>query len=362
MVTRAAGDLQALDGISLAVKDALIRIAGILADGGPRLVAQVNVLGEDGADAAAAVVDLLRKPPQLAGIGDLIGRSRITRTRGLFGHGNVHRLRRVGGYLGQIDRACLCYVAVALKCPIIRIAHRQQITAVCFCGHGDFVPLRFCINDRDGRLRVCGIAELHGGGSLFDHPHGFRHRTAALHDLHAAVGLVLKAERAGDRVGIGAADHGIHAVAAIHRLAVAVLYRQRSVIRHLVKFQRVGVAFQRDGLPHIRRLDGHGAGLGGVVAGFVGDGVGVLALVLLCQGVHAVHAAGLLRAVPHQLSVCRYHRDGHRGGRRGIHILPSQDGVAAVEAGLVILKGIAQGEGQTFELVGGCGGKASHFI
>ena len=72
---RTAGDVQVPDGVPLPVKGALVRFAGAISDGRPRLIAQVDVIAQHRAEAGAVGhtgVHLLGQPRQLTAAGDLV--------------------------------------------------------------------------------------------------------------------------------------------------------------------------------------------------------------------------------------------------------------------------------------------------
>ena len=356
MVALVAGDLQALDGISLAVKDALIRIAGILADGGPRLVAQVDVLGEDGVvSCAAACIDLLRKPGQLPTAADLVHVAHLGRRNdvvraapgGLFRQRDGHGPGTVLGDAGQVDAAGLLGVIGAFERPVVPVAHRQGIRAVLVGGHR---PLP----GDDGQLALVRIGEGHRHGRLGLHGHGVRLVRPV--NGHAALGGLIAEQLGG--VGVGAVYDGIGIFALRRQLGRASLDRQLRVLGLDVKGQLVPVLHQLHPFGDVLALDGHGAALGGVVTGFVGNGVVILAHADVCKRVFAVRADRLHLFVPRQDRADRAELKRHRVLGVGVDILPAQDGIAVVEVDGVRLEGIAQGEGQVFELVGGFTGDA----
>ena len=132
---RHIGYLQSLHHMALAVKDAG-KLVEILADGRPRLVAQVNVVRQHHIElcAAGGVVDRIRQPRQLRAAADLVGVGLRAASVGLIPPRAVPCGR---GRQRDGDRLILCHVqrfnnpGVALGLDSIGVcALRQQIAAV----------------------------------------------------------------------------------------------------------------------------------------------------------------------------------------------------------------------------------------
>ena len=349
MITGCTGNIQVFDLVVVSVKGTLIGI-GIgrpFSDGRPFLVLQIDVRRQLRADGTFAVVIHLRsEPAQLAGIDNEVGIVLRTAACGFQGHRNLDRLRAARLRVDQIDHAGLGNVFRAVKCPLVLVAHGQQIAAVRLGGHGDFSPFRLDIRDLDGRRGVLGIVEAHRGGRGADH-RDWLHRIRPI-DRHRSLSIDI-AEFC-DGIAICAVGHGVAAVALRLQCVCAALDNQLRIGRQTGKGQLMPVQRQREGLRHVRRLHCDGAGLGGIVPRLVADRVGMCSLRLIRQRIHTICAAGLLHAVPDELGIRRHHRDSHGGCGGGIVVLPCQNGIAAIDVRCIFLIRLAQFFGQLFQV------------
>ena len=240
--------LQPADGVALAV-EASGKLMGILADGRPRLVTQINVVRQLHIELcdAGGVVDGVRQPGQLRAAADLVGGGLRAASAGLFllraapcGGGRQRDADRL--ILGHVQRFNNLGIALGLDGVAVRTL-RQPVAAVALRLDGLAVP-----GHRDGGVGLRrgdgeGHRPLGGGGQ----GHVLRERLAA--DRHG-VGLLHIAE-GGDGVGVGAVRQLEHPLAA-----------------------GMGAGLAVDGHHGVGRGDGEGHGVGGDLP--AQDGVAVV--------------------------------------------------------------------------------------
>ena len=115
---------------------------------------------------------------------------------------------------------------------------------------------------------------------------------------------------------------------------------------------------ERDRDSHVFVLDRDGAGLGGVVARFVGNRIRIRANGHIFKGVTAALGGRLHLAVPGEDGVCRLHVENDGICGIGVKILPIENGVTAVDGlGKVGPEAAAEGGGKGLQIVGGFGGE-----
>ena len=116
---------------------------------------------------------------------------------------------------------------------------------------------------------------------------------------------------------------------------------------------------ERDGDSHVFVLDRDGAGLGGIVARLIGDGVIIVANFYALELVLAVRGDGLHLAVPGEDGILLLHVENDGICGIGVKILPIKNGVTAVDGlGKVGPETVAEGGGKGLQLVGGFGGNS----